>query len=87
MQAVYLATLATWAYRSGRFAGLAAPRPNLVFLAIGLLALGNAGIAFYHVGVEQGLWLGPASCSGGMIIACPAVKDAGSPAGYPGYSL
>ncbi|MGB1625763.1 MAG: disulfide bond formation protein B, partial [Candidatus Puniceispirillaceae bacterium] len=22
--------------------------------------------AFYHVGVEQGLWLGPASCSGGI---------------------
>lgn len=46
--------------------GLAALRPNLVFLIIGLLALGNAGIAFYHVGVEQGLWPGPASCSGGL---------------------
>ena len=27
---------------------------------------GNAGLAFYHVGVEQHWWAGPVSCTGGL---------------------
>lgn len=41
-----------------------AGRGALVTLAgIGLIA--GAGIAFYHVGVEQHWWAGPAACAGG----------------------
>ena len=42
------------------------PLPAL--LALGALAaLTTAGIGGYHVGVEQGWWEGPASCSAGAI--------------------
>ena len=44
--------------------GLASLRAGLVLFIIATLALTNAGISFYHVGVEQALWAGPASCSG-----------------------
>ena len=37
---------------------------GLVLFIIAALALTNAGISVYHVGVEQALWAGPASCSG-----------------------
>ena len=39
-------------------------RAGLVLFMIAALALTNAGISVYHVGVEQALWAGPASCSG-----------------------
>ncbi|MFW5654746.1 MAG: disulfide bond formation protein B [Roseicyclus sp.] len=40
--------------------------PSAVPAGLGALAmLGNAGIAFYHTGVERDWWEGPASCSGG----------------------
>jgi disulfide bond formation protein DsbB len=39
-------------------------RAGLVLFIIAALALTNAGISVYHVGVEQALWAGPASCSG-----------------------
>ena len=32
---------------------------------IGIIFLANAGLAFYHAGIEYGFWLGPASCGGG----------------------
>jgi disulfide bond formation protein DsbB len=32
---------------------------------IGIIFLANAGLAFYHAGIEYGYWLGPASCGGG----------------------
>jgi disulfide bond formation protein DsbB len=38
-----------------------------LLLLIGLLLLGNAGVALYHTGVEQRWWQGPDSCSGGDI--------------------
>jgi disulfide bond formation protein DsbB len=41
---------------------LACPRRSLAFLA-GLVVLGGAGIAAYHVGVERGWWTGPTSCT------------------------
>ena len=44
--------------------GLVLSRTGHVLLIIALLALTNAGISFYHVGVEQALWAGPTSCSG-----------------------
>jgi disulfide bond formation protein DsbB len=28
--------------------------------------LANAGLAFYHVGVEQGWWPGPTACTGNL---------------------
>ena len=39
-------------------------RPKLAFLLSALCAAVTAFIAGYHVGVEQQLWSGPASCSG-----------------------
>ena len=33
-----------------------------------LVYLFGAGLAFYHTGIEFGLWPGPASCSGGTTI-------------------
>jgi len=44
--------------------GMIALRPRLVFALTALAALGNAGLAGYHSGVELGLFAGPASCSG-----------------------
>jgi len=44
--------------------GLASLRAGPVLFLIAALAVTNAGISFYHVGVEQALWQGPASCSG-----------------------
>ena len=42
-----------------------APRSALVvlFAAVGLLMLYNAGLATYHAGVEWGFWEGPAACA------------------------
>lgn len=39
------------------------PRPMLALAALTLL--GNAGLAGYHVGIEQGLWALPAGCVAG----------------------
>ncbi|MFN3845808.1 MAG: disulfide bond formation protein B [Paracoccaceae bacterium] len=42
--------------------------PNRLLIALGAVAaLTTAGIAGFHVGVEQGWWQGLASCSGGSI--------------------
>ncbi|WP_299731275.1 disulfide bond formation protein B [uncultured Tateyamaria sp.] len=42
--------------------------PLPVLLALGALAaLATAGVGAYHVGVEQGWWEGPSSCSSGAI--------------------
>ncbi|MEM8655329.1 MAG: disulfide bond formation protein B [Pseudomonadota bacterium] len=42
------------------------PLPALIALGA-LAALTTAGIGGYHVGVEQGWWQGPTSCSAGAI--------------------
>jgi disulfide bond formation protein DsbB len=43
------------------------PRRMAMVLALCLLAFAtDAGLALYHVGVEQHWWAGPASCSGGL---------------------
>ena len=39
-------------------------RPQPAFLLVALFAAVTAGIASYHVGVEQQFWAGPTSCSG-----------------------
>ncbi|MBL6761295.1 MAG: disulfide bond formation protein B [PS1 clade bacterium] len=36
-----------------------------LLVTIGVLFLANAGLGFYHAGIEYGWWLGPASCGGG----------------------
>ena len=36
---------------------------------IGIIFLANAGLGFYHAGIEYGWWLGPASCGGGAAQA------------------
>ena len=47
-------------------AALIVPLPAL--LALGALAaLATAGVGFYHVGVEQGWWEGPTSCTAGSV--------------------
>ena len=46
-----------------------APRAPLamrgLLTTIGIIFLANAGLGFYHAGIEFGWWLGPASCGGG----------------------
>ena len=46
--------------------GLAGLRPGLALMLIALSAATTAAIAGYHVGVEQQLWAGPASCSSAL---------------------
>ncbi|KIC49274.1 dihydroneopterin aldolase [Tateyamaria sp. ANG-S1] len=47
---------------------LAVVVPGPALLALGALAtLTTAGIGGYHVGVEQGWWQGPSSCSAGAV--------------------
>jgi disulfide bond formation protein DsbB len=43
-----------------------APRALLVagLVLLGAAALGNAGLGFYHAGVEWGFWQGPTACTG-----------------------
>lgn len=42
--------------------------PLPVLLALGAIAaISTAGVGAYHVGVEQGWWQGPTSCSSGAI--------------------
>ncbi len=42
--------------------------PLPIFIALGAIAaLSTAGVGAYHVGVEQGWWEGPTSCSSGAI--------------------
>ena len=48
--------------------GLLSLRASLVFVLIAGLALSNAGLSFYHIGVEQQLWQGPASCSSALDV-------------------
>lgn len=44
--------------------GVDAPTRRQVALLCAALLLFNAGLAFYHVGVEQKWWLGPSECVG-----------------------
>jgi disulfide bond formation protein DsbB len=50
------------AFGAARDAPRAALAAGLAIIA--LAALGNAGLAIYHSGVEWGLWQGPTECSG-----------------------
>lgn len=59
--AVLLATLALWAEGRSRIAVALA----LLMLA-GMAALIGAGVAGYHVGVEQKWWAGTAACGAGF---------------------
>ena len=52
-----------WAVILFSLFGLAGLRPGLALMLIALSAATTAAIAGYHVGVEQQLWPGPASCS------------------------
>jgi disulfide bond formation protein DsbB len=45
---------------------VAAPERKAVVWLCAALFLFNAGFAFYHVGVEEKWWLGPAECVGGV---------------------
>jgi len=37
-----------------------------LFILLALVFLANAGLAFYHVGVEQHWWPGPSACTGSL---------------------
>ena len=37
-----------------------------LFVLLALIFLANAGLAFYHVGVEQHWWAGPSACTGAL---------------------
>lgn len=52
--------------------GLAGLRPAFALSLIALSAAATAAIAGYHVGVEQHLWAGPASCSSALTGASAA---------------
>ena len=66
--------------------GMGFMRPGFVFLLITAFATLNIGLSGYHVGVEQGFWPGPASCSGNldntlsnsdmldMLLATPVIR-------------
>ena len=52
--------------------------PNRLLAALGALAaLTTAGIGLFHVGVEQGWWEGPTSCSAGPVggLSADALLD------------
>jgi disulfide bond formation protein DsbB len=49
-------------------------RARVVLGLIGVALLITAMIAIEHVGVEQGLWLGDAGCTGGQAVA-PSLAD------------
>ncbi len=56
-----LAALTAWlADRSAHSAARA------LFVLLALIFLANAGLAFYHVGVEQHWWVGPTACAGAL---------------------
>ena len=56
-----IAALAAWlASRSAH--GIA----QALFVLLALIFLANAGLAFYHVGVEQHWWPGPTACTGSL---------------------
>jgi disulfide bond formation protein DsbB len=59
---VLLGLIGLWLVRRGR-----SPAP--VLLLAGLAFLVNAGIAAFHVGVEQHWWRGTAECTGGFDAA------------------
>ena len=63
---MYLAAVATCLYYCycDFGAGIAAGQTGFVLIAG--LALTNAGLSFYHIGVEQLFWQSPASCSGAL---------------------
>jgi disulfide bond formation protein DsbB len=53
-------------------------RPHLSRIVLGLTLIIfaiSAGLGFYHTGVEEGLWQGPAGCSGNAITQAPALND------------
>lgn len=37
-----------------------------LFVLLALVFVANAGLAFYHVGVEQHWWAGPSACTGSL---------------------
>lgn len=67
--AIPLAAAALWLDRSGngRFA-------SLLFAAVALAFLANAGLGVYQAGAEWKFWPGPSSCAGSRDLA----TDAGS---------
>jgi len=46
--------------------------PRVFALLLGLIFLGEAGLAAYHAGVEWHWWPGPASCTGGHGVVKPS---------------
>lgn len=58
---IVLAALALWAEGRGRIA------VTLLLLGLaGVAAFAGAGVAFFHVGVEEKWWQGTAACGGGF---------------------
>ncbi len=56
-----IAALTAWLASSSAH-GLA----RALFVLLALVFLANAGLAFYHVGVEQHWWPGPTACTGSL---------------------
>lgn len=76
LQPCHLCLLQRWPHAVAIALGLAIlawPKRGLALLA-GLAVLAGAGIAGYHVGVEQHWWAGPSSCT----APSPGASDAGA---------
>ena len=52
---------------------------RLLALLAGLAVLSGAGIGFYHAGVEQKWWQGPASCTGTGLSSGEGLLDFSAP--------
>ena len=59
--ALVVALLLLWGGRNGWAA--------LLFVAVGLAFLANAGLGIYHAGAEWEFWPGPATCSGAQPLS------------------
>jgi disulfide bond formation protein DsbB len=80
-----------WPYRLvaglGLLAAFAKPKTSRALLALaGLAMLGDAGIAFLHVGVERGWWASPLpQCNGALIPGAPLPPIPATPCDRPVY--
>ena len=78
-----LCLMQRWAYYAGvplaALAWITASRgigtlTTVLLALVGLMFLANAGLAFFHSGVEMHWWDGPSACTGAMTLA-PSSAD------------
>jgi disulfide bond formation protein DsbB len=82
LQPCELCLLQRWPWVGAALFGLAAAifvrnkfAQAVLLLVAGLILVANSGVAGFHVGVEQGWWKGPVSCSGGGLPSGASVEE------------